>query len=138
MSVHEKLPLQEFRIAPFGYSVVGLGLGSGLSLLGLTCINHEVDSGLRALTAGMTVANMAVNTVLGRGLIKKQRSLHRRLETSVAQNGYDERIFATTTDEWCSRQTARLVCEAAGVLPQYEALCEERRQTAALTHIPHL
>lgn len=131
-------PLKEFRTAPFGYSLIAFGVGNGALFLALTSTNQEADPTLSAITVGASVVGILANIVFGKRLVKRQQSLYTRLENSVAQNGYDERVFAVTTNEWCNRQTARVVCEAAGVLPEYEQLCEARKATAELTYLPHL
>lgn len=138
MDVAARTPLKEFRIAPLGHSLIAYGVGCSALSIGLVCINQEANPTINAITVGVAAASIVGNVVFGSRLIKRQQSLYRRLEASLAQDGYNERIFAVTTDEWCNRQTARIVCEAAGVLPEYEELCEARRDTAALTHIPHL
>lgn len=138
MNVTDKLPLQDFRVAPLGYGLVAYGIGTMALTTGLVRANQQADPMLSSLTVEIAAAGLAFSTLFGAKLIKNQQALYQRLEASIERTGYNDRIFALTTDEWCSRQTARIVCEAAGVLPQYEQLCDERQETAAYTYVPHI
>lgn len=129
--------IREFRVAPLGYSFVGFGVANGLGILALECIS-EPDPQKTITRAGLAIGLVAAYAFSGGRLVKRQHALHDRLESSIERHGYDERVFAVTTDEWCNRQTARVVCEAAGVLPQYEQLCNERQETATHAYVPHI
>lgn len=114
------------RATPFGLSALAL---------------HVAGTGVIAAEAGMndrSYVAAAVGIAASSFLIFRQARLIHRLEDTIERQGYNDRIFALTTPAWCDRQTARVVCQNAGVLPQYEELCEQNSDTARFTYIPHI
>ena len=68
-----------------------------------------------------------------RNLITKRE----RIADSVTTHGFNERILQTTTNEWCSRQAARVALEPFNMVDQYEELCAQNtaREFPELPHI---
>ena len=125
------------RTAPYGYSLLGLDATAvGLEVAML----HEaggVSHPMVALAAGAITVSETVLGAYAGTYIADRFSLKRRLEQSIEGHGFDERAFGVTTTEWCDRQTASVVCRNAGVLPEYEALCDQKAETARLRWLPH-
>ncbi|MBI2578687.1 MAG: hypothetical protein HYW26_03180 [Candidatus Aenigmarchaeota archaeon] len=97
-----------------------------------------------ALAASLQYRNLISATVILAGcayslyVIRKQFKLKRRLEESVIEHGYDERVFYKTLSNWCDRQTARVVAENRGFLDRFDSLCESNRAIMDLPYLPHL
>ena len=127
-------PVKSMRTAPLGTGFLGIfGFEIILNASELRTDNTAIMA-IGALATAVEVTGLG----LGGALIRRQISLKQRLEDSIERHGYEERIFAQTTDEWCTRQTARVVAEDNGVLDQYKELCEQRTSTAQLAFLPHI
>jgi len=66
-------------------------------------------------------------SVAGAAIMARQFKLKRRLDNSISEQGYQDRIFETTIPSWCNRQTARTVAKRHGHLDDYIALCESNK-----------
>lgn len=122
-------PIETVRAAP---------LGSAFSAANLAVMAYfelpEHVPPYQKIGAGVITA---LGVAIGGGLAAKQLDLMDSLEDSMKRVGYNERILAPTTDYWCDRQTARIVCDRHAVLEPYEALVEANRD-ATLTWLPHV
>lgn len=125
------------RTAPVGLGAVAMHVMENISLIALT--NPEMpDSAQQGAAYTVWAASAAIGLASGGGIMYKQFRLRHRLERIVDNHGYDERAFTTVTNTWCDRQTARVVCERAGILPQFEELCDTRKDSMRLSSIPHV
>lgn len=68
---------------------------------------------------------------------QKKIELRDRLEVILERDGFSERVMATTTQEYCTQQAARIACENTGYLEVYEGLCGQRSDTNKFTWLPH-
>jgi hypothetical protein len=120
--------LDNVRTAPFGLSLIGGGaIGPLVELV------HNGPEVTDLSSAPVPLITMAY----GAAFVARQFKLRRRLEATVEQHGYDDRVFSTTTSEWCARQTSRVVCRNSGDLIAYTALCKKNEETAQLAWLPH-
>lgn len=122
--------IDAFRTAPIGISRIGLSTAGLLADIKLLINSPEV---YEAIPLPLIAASIAIGGLK----TAKQHRLKARLENSIEENGYDDRVFAVTTAAWCVRQTARVVCSDNGHLPEYEALCESEGD-ARLKWLPHV
>lgn len=113
-------------------------LGLGLLAISAALPVYELAHGDPVGAAALAVSFSPIGIRAGGALAGRQIALKSRLERSIDRLGYRERIMATTTDQWCDRQTARVVCGASGHLQAYQELCERNSETAELTWLPHI
>jgi hypothetical protein len=128
-------PIETIRTAPYGSAAVIFQ-----SFMGSAAIyefDHFDSPFAKAAALGM-IAISALGGTMGAKLVGEQLELKERLEGIMDRRGYNDRIMAERTDEWCDRQTARVVCEKYDVLDQYEQLCEERKESAKFSWVPHI
>ncbi len=78
-----------------------------------------------------------INSLICVAFTAKQFKLRCRLENSISEHGYDERIFETTIPEWCDRQTARVVAKKYGNLDDYVTLCDTNKGRISLSNLGH-
>lgn len=115
-------PIETFRTAPYGFSVM-----TGGGLLATDAINLE-PAAIDPFIDGLGIAAFAASTLL----IARQFRMRSRFEQTLDENGYDDRYFAYTTREWCVRQTAKVVCENAGVEAEFNDLIAKKRERGEL------
>lgn len=127
-------PVDSFRTAP-----VPLTLAAGWSAMTAVMVDvaqemHRNDEVLGLATAGVTAA-LAL-----RGIYLSTRSfrLRGRLENSLETTGFNDRIFTTTTQDWCTRQTALVACEQYDEAASYQDLCDRSKEGAKFTSLPQL
>ncbi len=111
-----------YRTAPFGETMFLLGAGIGF-------VNYDFPP---LLFPGVYWS------ILGIAFTAEQFMLKRRLERSLSQHGYEDRVFETTIPEWCDRQMTRVVAEKHGCLEDYVALCEKHRDRMKLQNLSTL
>jgi hypothetical protein len=128
-------PLETTRLAPYGTGLASL-LGSMAIITGSKAFDAPTPF-TQALLTGLAIGSSVAAPMEG-VLIERQLHLRDRLEHNIETHGYSDRLMAPTTDEWCARQTARVVSENHGMLEQYKALCEQRSETARLLWLPHI
>lgn len=112
-----------YRTTPLGASIAILTMEEAVS----KALRHDWFG-----AACLTLATFSASI-----FIIQQMSLRRRLEHSIEQHGYQERVFKTTVQEWCDRQTALVVARRHGVLPLYQKLCLQNMERMSLPFIPH-
>lgn len=93
----------------------------------------ESPSIAEAIIAG----ELAVAAFFGGALALRQFRQRNRIKETIEQYGFEPRMMARTTPEWCSRQTVRTVLRRTGHLEEYKQLCEERKDRAKLGWLPH-
>lgn len=133
------LPLpRELRIAPFGFAISMASVVAGA----LTQLPNYISGGIEQVVGSPSLIESGVATTLGVlggiALAAKQLARARTLERVLDERGYDDRFLNLYTKEWCARQTARVICEETGVLPQFENLCEREKLNSDLTWVPHI
>lgn len=131
-----KRSLDSFRAAPLGFALVAAG--SGIPFGYEAFMSAVTDNGANVVDALVMTPPASLWVAMGGLLISRQLKLKHRLEASVERVGYTDRAFATSTDEWCCRQTARVVCKNADALSEYAELCESKSETARLKWLPHI
>lgn len=117
------------RSAPLGFSLVAMNLVNPV----IIAAEFHVDA-----SDAVTIPVSAVGLFFSGALVARQLVLGNKLEATAERRGFSERVMSETTDEWCNRQTARVVCENNGALDQYIELCDSRRESAQLKFIPHI
>lgn len=127
-------PYESFRTAPLGVSLTAAGVGEMAIVASMVA---ESAPG-RPLTEALGVLAIdAAGTLCGTWLARRQFKLRERLEDSLERRDYDNRIFEPTTQEWCNRQTARVVLEGTDAIDSYEALCATQADNTQLNWLPH-
>lgn len=136
MKVSEILahPVESFRTAPI--ALLGVAASSGMSALMIE-VASDVQGSDEVLTLG-TAGFTAALALRGIYLTSRSFKLRDRLENSLATNGFNDRIFATTTPDWCTRQTALVACEQFDKASDYQALCEQYEDQSKFTSIPQI
>lgn len=129
-------PIETVRTAPFGSALMGIQIPA---------IAYNVRNALESYSPESTATSLAAASlcigalVVARcNLVERQLNLKERLKGSIEREGFNDRILAPTTDEWCNRQAARVACEKFDMLAEYVELCDSRADTAKLTFIPHI
>lgn len=126
-----KKSIDAMRIAPAGIAlgtVDTVGLAAEIKVLtDATEVYHAAP--FPFIVAGIAVAGLK---------IAKQYRLKEHIELLIEEKEFDDRIMAVTTNTWCARQTARVVCKDHDLLPEYEAVCKETEAKAKFTWIPHI
>lgn len=97
----------------------------------------QADGNAEAMAWG-TAGATALLAVRGLQLAARSFRLRERLEDSLAEQGYNERIFATTIPDWCTRQTAIVACEQFDAVAAYTQLCEQSTEDAHFTWLPQI
>lgn len=133
------LPLpRELRLAPFGIATSVVSVVAGA----LTQLPNYISGGIEQVVESPNLIESGVVTAVGvfggLALAAKQLARARTLERVLDEHGYDDRFLDLYTKEWCARQTARVICEEKGVLPQFENLCEREKLNSDLTWVPHI
>lgn len=122
-------PIETVRAAPLGSAFTAANLAVMAYFELPDHVPHYQKIGAGVITA--------LGVAIGSGLTAKQLDLMDNLEDSMKRVGYNERILAPTTEYWCDRQTARVVCDNRALLERYEALVEANAN-ATLTWLPHV
>jgi hypothetical protein len=95
------------------------------------------DARMKVLLIGGAAMCVGVSALQSEGA-ERQLNLRDQLEKNIASHDYQDRFFASTTEEWCNRQTATVICQKNGVLDKYQQLCEELQDSAKFTWVPHI
>jgi hypothetical protein len=119
------------RTAPVGIAQTLTGLAAPATELALNGSIFEKILDIPVDTFGL------VWTGLGIAKIYAQFKLKHRLEGRIEAHEFRQFDFRPTTTVWCHRQTARLVCEKAGYLEEYEKLCEANHTSMENKWLPH-
>jgi hypothetical protein len=127
-------PYESFRTAPIGMSFATAGIGE--MVIAATAVAESAPGRPLAEALGVLAVD-AAGTLCGAWMTRRQFRLRERLEDSLERRDYDNRIFEPTTQEWCNRQTARVVLEDTDAIDSYEALCETQADNAELKWLPH-
>jgi len=130
-------PVETFRTAPVMISCAATNvlLGSistDIALESSSVITDGVGWGVTAF-----VAYSALDFVVS---AKAKINLRNRLEAALTLGGFNDRVMKTTTEEYCTRQAARVACENVDMnyLDRYTALCAENAENAYYTWLPHI
>jgi len=124
------------RSAPLGVSYILESVSAPFAYgVAHSAISNEAFNYIDPL---LLAPSSCITVVMGALLIRRQLRLKHRLEDNIEKRGFSVREFALTTDEWCGRQTAQVVCRNADVLPEYKQLCKERSETARLKWLPNI
>lgn len=124
IKVRVKPILDTIRATPLGSGFLALNLG----LMAVGAYHESICFAAAPILGGAISLRLAYN----------QQWLKKRLEElCVTEGGYSDRLFKATTGEWCDRQTARVVAENQGKLEEYTQLCEQNKERATLTWLPH-
>lgn len=75
-----------------------------------------------SLNAPLLLVFPITGLISGVGLTRRQFKLRERLESSIEKFGYQDRVMELTTEEWCNRQTARVVAQDNDKLDEYNNL----------------
>lgn len=97
----------------------------------------EVENNVEAFSWGMAGVS-ALLAVRGIHLAKQSFELRDRLENSLEERGFNERIFDRTTKDWCTRQTAIVACEEFDAVQQYDELRAQNQDDAKFVWLPHI
>lgn len=129
-------PIEAYRTAVFPATISSLCLGSVVTAGTLHALDNTPTPSTNAEIAlyGLNLGAALMNGVLA----KKKIDLRNRLEHSLDRSGFNERVFALTTETYCDRQAARVACESYGVLAEYEDVCEKNAATASFKWVPHI
>ncbi len=122
-------PVETFRTAPYGSSMTAF---SGLYAAWVSC---AFDGGER----NSFLAGSALFAMYGLWMTSRQIKLRNKIEKHIARFGYEDRVMAATTSEWCARQTVMVVLEdSPEITARYAQLCQERSEEAQLKMLPHV
>ncbi len=114
-------------------------LGNGFLVFNTALLAIELAQGDYGMAIGSVVGDLICLK-----LSSDQYLLKRRLATILDDRGYSDALLKPTTEEWCSRQSTRVLLEerdaANGTshLADYTRLCEESAPSSSLSWLPHI
>lgn len=130
--------VEAVRTAPYGFSSMSANVLAAAGAVVAANMNMGLpDTALEAAVYGNIGLGATVGAAWSGRQVVRQFRTRQRVEDVLDGQGFDEVALSNTTDEWCTRQAARVACENAGELHQYEDLCEQRRDSARFRWLPH-
>lgn len=128
-------PIETLRTSPVQFTGITINM-SAATLMGYLANETDivpikaVDLMVLALNMGCVAANAM--------LAKNKIELRDRLELTLEEYGFDDRVMGRTTKQYCTRQAARVACQNTGFIEEYDVLCDERSDDAEFTWLPHV